>query len=49
VPFFYKLSQTDHIETFCYYISQYSNEKAAEWIKENSEKVKQFEDWKNEN
>jgi tetratricopeptide (TPR) repeat protein len=47
-PFFYKLAQTNHIETFCYYIIQSSNDKAIEWIDENSEKIEQFDNWLSE-
>lgn len=45
IPFFYDIVQNDHIETYCYYISQGSNEKAVEWLKENEDKIQAFDDW----
>ncbi|MCF8332048.1 MAG: tetratricopeptide repeat protein [Bacteroidales bacterium] len=45
VPFFYDIAISDHIDTFCYYISKSSNEKAMEWINNNEEKLKSFGHW----
>lgn len=45
VPFFYDIAKSDHIDTFCYYISKSSNEKAMEWIVNNEEKLKSFAQW----
>ncbi|MDR2839929.1 MAG: tetratricopeptide repeat protein [Paludibacter sp.] len=45
VPFFYDLAKSDYLETFCYYISQSSNEKATKWLEENAEKLNEFQSW----
>lgn len=44
-PFFNQLGQSEHIDTFCYWISQKSNENAAKWIEQNPEKVLEFKKW----
>ncbi len=49
VPFFYKLAKSENIDTFCYYISQGSNKTALSWLKNNSDKIEQFESWLAEN
>jgi len=48
VPFFYKLAKSDYLDVFCYYISISSNEKASEWLNNNSEKLENFGEWLNE-
>lgn len=45
VPFFYDLAKSEYMDVFCYYISQYSNDKAAEWLKANNEKFDNFGKW----
>lgn len=45
VPFFYKLSETKHIEAYCHYISQNSSEKSQEWLKSNMDKLEGFGEW----
>lgn len=45
VPFFYQLAKSDHIDTFCYYISRGVNPKAREWLEQNEEKVDKFAEW----
>ena len=45
VPFFYDLAKSKHIDTFCYFISMHSNDKALEWLKNNTKKVEEFEKW----
>ncbi len=45
VPFFNKIAKSEHIDTYCYYISQSSNPKAADWLKNNNKKVKDFSSW----
>ncbi|WP_338790936.1 tetratricopeptide repeat protein (plasmid) [Bernardetia sp. Wsw4-3y2] len=44
-PFLNQLGESEHIDTFCYWISQISNEKAAKWIEENPEKVMELKKW----
>ena len=45
IPFFNKIAKSEHIDTYCYYISQSSNPKAADWLKTNNKKVKDFSSW----
>lgn len=45
VPFFNKIAKSEYIDTYCYYISQSSNPKAADWLKNNNKKVKEFSSW----
>ncbi|MBG42811.1 MAG: hypothetical protein CL530_02480 [Aequorivita sp.] len=45
VPFFYDIAKSDHIETYCMYISQSGNEKAAAWLDANTEKIEAFDIW----
>lgn len=47
IPFFYKLAQSEHMETFCYYIQQSSNDNAVTWLKENEEKINAMFTWLN--
>lgn len=44
-PFFSNLSKSDHMETYCNYISQSGNKKAAKWLKENKDKLDAFDAW----
>lgn len=43
--FFYDLSNSGHIETFCKYISQSDNENAKKWLSENKDKLSDFDTW----
>ncbi len=43
--FFYDLAKSDHIATYCKYISQVSNENALNWLSENETKLDAFETW----
>jgi tetratricopeptide (TPR) repeat protein len=45
IPFFNKIAKSEHIDTYCYYISKSSNPKAEEWLKNNNKKVKDFSSW----
>ena len=45
IPFFYDIAQSEHIDTYCYYISHASNAKAVEWLDNNGEKVDSFAEW----
>ncbi len=44
-PTFNALSKSEHITTFCYWISQKSNKNAEKWIEENTEKVLELKKW----
>jgi tetratricopeptide (TPR) repeat protein len=43
--FFYDLAQSEHIETYCKYISQSQNENSKQWLTENDTKLKEFDTW----
>jgi len=43
--FFYQLSQSDHMETYCHYVSQRGNNKSVDWLNDNNEKLKEFDLW----
>ena len=45
IPFFYSLAQTDHLETFCYYISQSANRNAITWLDSNVARIQAFDQW----
>lgn len=45
IPTFYEFAQSGHIDTYCYYISQSSNDAAIEWLKNNEKKINEFGDW----
>ena len=45
VSFFSDIVQSEHIDTFCYYISQNGNDSAREWINDNTDKLKKFDKW----
>lgn len=49
VPFYFNLVKAEHTDTFCYYISLLSNDKAEEWLRANAEKVDSFAKWLKEN
>lgn len=44
-PFFYELSQTSHLETFCYYVSHVAKLESQEWLSKNEEKINKFNEW----
>ena len=44
-PMLYEIGTSGHMEAYCNYISMSSNEKAATWLKENSEKFEAFKEW----
>ena len=48
VPFFYLIAESEHIDTYCYYISQSTKETAADWLKENEKRVTDFAKWLSE-
>ncbi len=43
--FFYDLAKSEHIETYCKYISQSSNENSKKWLAKNTEKLDTFDVW----
>lgn len=45
IPFFDDIAQSDHIDTFCHFISQSSNENSIKWLQENEEKITAFSEW----
>ncbi|MFO8086597.1 MAG: tetratricopeptide repeat protein [Bacteroidales bacterium] len=49
IPVLYNIAQSEHMDTYCYYISQSGNEKAQQWLKDNEDKLKAFASWMNEN
>lgn len=44
-PFFYDLSKTTHLETYCNYIKQNTDEKYMNWLAENENKLILFDAW----
>ena len=45
IPFYAELAKSDHMETYCHYISQSSREESAKWIEENEDALIAFGDW----
>lgn len=43
--FFYDLAKSDHIETYCKYITQSVNENSKKWLSENENKLNDFDKW----
>ncbi|MDH6354263.1 tetratricopeptide (TPR) repeat protein [Dysgonomonas sp. PH5-45] len=46
-PLFKALAKSEHMEAFCYYIRQSTDEEAQKWLDENQDKVKSFVGWFN--
>lgn len=44
-PFFYDLARSEHLGTFCKYITQASNENSRNWLIENENKLNDFAVW----
>lgn len=44
-PFFYDLARSEHLETFCKYITQGSNENSRNWLVENESQLSDFAAW----
>tara|TARA_R100000935_G_scaffold15425_1_gene30764 strand:- start:39070 stop:40089 length:1020 start_codon:yes stop_codon:yes gene_type:complete len=44
-PFFYDLAKSNHMTTYCKYISQIGNENSVAWLNENGEKLDDFDAW----
>ncbi|XOV94419.1 MAG: hypothetical protein ACFHWX_06880 [Bacteroidota bacterium] len=45
IPFFYDLARSDHLEAYCYYISQSSNTAAMDWLNANPDKLRALDQW----
>lgn len=45
IPFFYDLALSDHLETYCYYISQSDNQNAITWLDSNIERIQALDQW----
>lgn len=45
IPLFIDIVQSQHLETFCYFISQSTSNDAATWLNNNPEKIKSFIIW----
>lgn len=43
--FFYNLSKSEHLETFCKYITQNENDASNKWLTQNEEKLIKFDNW----
>jgi len=43
--FFYDLAKSEHLETYCKYITQSSNENSKKWLNENENKLIEFDEW----
>ncbi len=43
--FYYKLAQSEHLETYCKYITQSKNEDSRTWVNENEAKLDAFGKW----
>lgn len=45
VDFYYALAQTEHMETYCNFICQYTKKEAEKWLQENDDKTKEMFKW----
>ena len=43
--FFYDLAKSEHLETYCRYITQIGNENSKKWIEENTNALNEFDKW----
>lgn len=44
-PFFYDLAISEHLETYCKYITQSDNENSRKWLSENESQLNDFGEW----
>lgn len=49
VPFFYEIAKSEHIATYCKYISLVVDEEAQVWFEENKDKINAFDEWLKKN
>ncbi|MDR2144777.1 MAG: tetratricopeptide repeat protein [Treponema sp.] len=47
VPFFFRITESDHFETFCRYIGMSVSPESTVWLDENEEKVETMFEWLN--
>ena len=45
IPFFYRLALSPHLDTYCYYIAQSDDEKAAIWLDQHRERMAALQAW----
>jgi Tfp pilus assembly protein PilF len=45
IPFFNEVANSEHIDAYCYYISQSSNGNAEVWLSNNTDKIDKFSKW----
>ena len=45
VPMFNEFGKSDHMETFCHYISLSASDESKKWLEDNEDKVKAFAAW----
>ena len=45
IPFYAELAESEHMETYCHYISQSGREESATWIEENEDDLAAFANW----
>lgn len=45
VPLFLEIAESEHIDTYCYFISQSNNIHSQVWMENNSVKIEQFGKW----
>lgn len=43
--FFYEIAKSDHLETYCMYITQSGNKNAKKWVAKNESKLNDFNEW----
>lgn len=43
--FFYDVAKSEHLETYCKYISQIGNENAKKWLEDNPSAIDNFDNW----
>ncbi len=43
--FFYDLAKSEHLETYCKYITQIGNENSKKWIEDNNNALTEFDNW----
>ncbi len=46
-PFFFKLSQSDYMETYCKHVTQVGRESSLKWVDEHPDAIVEFEKWLN--
>ncbi|MBD77622.1 MAG: hypothetical protein CL840_01615 [Crocinitomicaceae bacterium] len=44
-PFFYEIAKSDHLETYCKYITQGNNANSRKWLEKNETRLQEFAGW----